>query len=68
MEETVRKELSAQAEKGKGLRRAVSVISGAITLVIGTALGAWFQIYLEPMVKPLSQSTLSQPAQSHPSP
>ncbi|MBE9103187.1 hypothetical protein [Vacuolonema iberomarrocanum] len=42
MEETVRKELSVQAEKGKHLRRTVSVISGAITLVIGAALGAWF--------------------------
>lgn len=68
MEETVRKELSTQAEKGKSLRRAVSVISGAVTLVIGAALGAWFQIYLEPIVKPLSQPTLSQPAQDQPSP
>lgn len=68
MEETVRKELSAQAEKGKRLRMAVSVISGAITLVIGAALGAWFQIYLEPIVKPLNQPATSQPAQSQPSP
>lgn len=68
MEETVRKELSAQAEQGKGLRKTVSVISGAITLVIGAALGAWFQIYLEPIVKPLNQPTSSQPAQSQPSP
>lgn len=68
MEATVREELSTQAEKGKGLRRAVSVISGAITLVIGAALGAWFQIYLEPIVKPLSQPTPSQPAQIQSSP
>lgn len=69
MEATVRKELSVQAEKGKRLRRAVSVISGAITLVIGAALGAWFQIYLEPIVKPPSnQPALNQPTQSQPSP
>ena len=68
MEETVRKELSVQAEKGKHLRRTVSVISGAITLVVGAALGAWFQIYLEPVVKPLNQATPNQPAQSQPSP
>jgi hypothetical protein len=68
MEETVRKELSAQAEQGKRLRRAVSFISGAVTLVIGAALGAWFQIYLEPIVKPASQPAPNQPTQGQPSP
>lgn len=68
MEETVRKELSAQAEQGKRLRRAVSFISGAVTLVIGAALGAWFQIYLEPIVKPASQPAPNQPTQDQPSP
>lgn len=69
MEDTVRKELSAQAEKGKRIRRTVSVISGAFTLVLGAVLGAWFQIYLEPIVKPSlrepipSQSAPSEPAQ-----
>ncbi|PSN18511.1 hypothetical protein C7271_12165 [filamentous cyanobacterium CCP5] len=63
MEDAVRKELSAQAEKGKRIRRTVSVISGAITLVLGAALGAWFQIYLEPIVQP----SLHVPSQAVPS-
>jgi len=64
MEETIRKELSAQAEKGKRVRIAVSIISGAFTLVMGAALGAAIQIYLDPIVKPL----LSQPSQNQPLP
>ena len=65
MEETVRRELSAQAEKGKRVRMAVSVISGSITLVIGAALGAWFQIYFEPIIKsPSSQPVPNQPVQN----
>lgn len=66
MEETVRKELSVQAEKGKRVRMAVSLISGAITLVIGAALGAWFQIYLEPIVKPPTSRSVLQNQSSSP--
>jgi DNA repair ATPase RecN len=64
MEETVRKELTAQNEQGKALRRTVSFASWFITLVIGAALGALFQIYLEPTVKPPA----SQPASTQPAP
>jgi hypothetical protein len=64
MEETVRKELTAQSEQGKALRRTVSFASWFITLVIGAALGALFQIYLEPTVKPPT----SQPASTQPTP
>lgn len=64
MEETVRKELTAQNEQGKALRRTVSFASWFISLVIGAALGALFQIYLEPTVKPPT----SQPASTQPTP
>lgn len=52
MEETVRKELTAQAENGKRIRMFVSLLTWAITLVIGAGLGAWLQIYMEPIVEP----------------
>lgn len=52
MEETLRKELNAQNEKGKTIRRTVSFASWLIALVAGAFLGAWFQIQLEPKVQP----------------
>jgi len=52
MEETLRKELNAQNEKGKNIRRTVSLASWLIALVAGAFLGAWFQIQLEPKVQP----------------
>jgi DNA repair ATPase RecN len=57
MEETLRKELNAQNEKGKTIRRTVSFASWLIALVAGAFLGAWFQIQLEPKV----QSPKNQP-------
>jgi chromosome segregation ATPase len=57
MEETLRKELNAQNEKGKTIRRTVSFASWSIALVAGAFLGAWFQIQLEPKV----QSPKNQP-------
>jgi DNA repair ATPase RecN len=59
MEETLRKELNAQNEKGKTIRRTVSFALWLIGLVVGAFLGAWFQIQLEPKV---------QPPQSQPTP
>lgn len=53
MEETVRKELIAQAEKGKRLRRVASFIFWIITLVLGAALGAYLEISFEPIFQPL---------------
>jgi len=58
MEETLRKELNAQNEKGKIVRRTVSFASWLIALVAGAFLGAWFQIQLEPKAQPPK----SQPA------
>jgi hypothetical protein len=58
MEETLRKELNAQNEKGKTIRRTVSFTSWLIALVAGAFLGAWFQIQLEPKV----QSSEGQPS------
>jgi hypothetical protein len=52
MEETLRKELNAQNEKGKTIRRTVSFASWSVALVAGAFLGAWFQIQLEPKVQP----------------
>jgi chromosome segregation ATPase len=57
MEETLRKELNAQNEKGKTIRRTVSFASWLIALVAGAFLDAWFQIQLEPKV----QSPKNQP-------
>lgn len=54
MEETLRKELNMQNEKGKVMRRTVSFTSWVIALVAGAFLGAWFQIQLEPKKQPLS--------------
>jgi hypothetical protein len=51
MEETLRKELNTQNEKGKTIRRTVSFASWLIALVAGAFLGAWFQIQLEPKVQ-----------------
>jgi DNA repair exonuclease SbcCD ATPase subunit len=52
MEETLRKELNAQNENGKAIRRTVSFVSWLIALVAGAFLGAWFQIQLEPKTQP----------------
>jgi hypothetical protein len=57
MEETLRKELNSQNEKGKTIRRTVSFVSWLIALVAGAFLGAWFQIQLESKV----QSSKNQP-------
>jgi hypothetical protein len=42
MEDTLRSELIAQAEKGKRVRQVVSFVIWLITLVLGAALGAYF--------------------------
>ncbi|WP_425217733.1 hypothetical protein [Tumidithrix helvetica] len=60
MEETLRKELNAQNEKGKIIRRTVSFASWLIALVLGAYLGAWFQIQLEPKVQPLNKQPTPQ--------
>jgi len=41
LEETIRKELIAQSEKGKRIRRLASFIVWFITLVMGAALGTY---------------------------
>lgn len=43
MEDALRKELQEQAEKGKRIRRTVSIILWVITLIVGAALGAYFK-------------------------
>lgn len=48
MEDTVRKELTNQSEKGKNVRRFASFIFWATTLILGAALGAYFEISFEP--------------------
>ena len=47
MEETVRRELITQADKGKRLRQIAAIIVWVITLVIGAALGAYLQIKMD---------------------
>jgi hypothetical protein len=42
MEGILRKELRAEAEKGKLARQVVAVFVWTITLVLGAALGAYF--------------------------
>ena len=60
MEETLRKELNAQNEKGKTIRRTVSFASWLIALIAGAFLGAWFQIQLEPKVQPSESQPSAQ--------
>ena len=60
MEETLRKELNAQNEKGKIIRRTVSFASWLIALVAGAFLGAWFQIQLEPKVQSSESQSSSE--------
>jgi CHASE3 domain sensor protein len=43
MEESLRKELTEQAAKGRRLRQAASLLLWIITLVVGAALGAYFK-------------------------
>ena len=43
MEEVLRKELVAQAEKGRRLRQAVSFAIWLFTLVLGAWLGTYFK-------------------------
>ena len=43
IEEVLRKELVAQAEKGKGLRQTASLAIWVFTLVLGAALGTYFK-------------------------
>jgi hypothetical protein len=64
MQETLRRELNTQNEKGKNIRRAVSFASWAIALVLGAFLGAWFQIQLEP--KSLSPEKQPESTQASP--
>jgi len=47
MEEAIRKQLQAEAEKGKKARQVVSFILWFITLVLGAALGAYFVLLVE---------------------
>lgn len=60
MEETLRRELNAQNEKGKTMRRTVSFASWLIALVAGAFLGAWFQIQLEPKAQPPKSQSAPQ--------
>lgn len=60
MEETLRKELNAQNEKGKTMRRTVSFASWFIALVAGAFLGVWFQIQLEPKAQPPKSQSVPQ--------
>ncbi|HEY9628715.1 MAG TPA: hypothetical protein V6C84_15555 [Coleofasciculaceae cyanobacterium] len=60
MEETVRKELNAQNEKGKIIRQTVSFASWLIALIAGAFLGAWFQVQLESKVQPSESQPSSQ--------
>lgn len=53
LEETVRKELTAQSEKGKHIRRLASLIIWVVTLILGAALGAYLEISFEPILQPL---------------
>jgi hypothetical protein len=43
LEESLRRELVAQAEKGRGIRRAASISIWVVTLVLGAALGTYFK-------------------------
>ncbi len=43
MEDALRQQLIAQSNKGKGLRRTVSLFIWVVTLVAGSALGAYFK-------------------------
>lgn len=51
MEDTIRKELVAQAERGKRLRQLVTLIGWVLTLIIGAFLGAYLEIRLENNMK-----------------
>lgn len=51
MEEAIRKELIAQSEKGKQLRRVLGILLWVVTLILGAFLGAYIQIKMEPFVK-----------------
>ena len=42
MEEALREQLKAQAEKGKRVRQALSLIIWLVTLILGAAAGAYF--------------------------
>ncbi|WP_392533044.1 hypothetical protein [Nostoc sp. C117] len=67
LEEALRNQLRAEAEQGKGIRRTVSFGSWVITLILGAALGTWFQIQLQPTFQaPVSQPTSNQPTQKQP--
>jgi len=57
LEETIRKELIAQSEKGKRIRRLASFIVWFITLVMGAALGTYLQFRFEPYFKNPSKQT-----------
>ncbi len=47
MEETVRGELIEQANMNIGLRRFVSIVLGSFTLILGAALGHYFQAIVD---------------------
>lgn len=64
MEETVRKELTSQSEKGKNIRRVASFVFWFITLILGAALGAYFQFQMEPYFK--KENKQSIPSQTAP--
>lgn len=49
LEESLRQELTAQAQKGKNARRVVNIAIWIVTLVLGAALGAYFEISFEPL-------------------
>jgi DNA repair ATPase RecN len=55
LEETVRKELTAQSEKGKHIRRVASIMIWLVTLILGAALGAYLEISFEPIFQPVSK-------------
>lgn len=47
MEEAIREELVAQAKKGQGIRRALAFTGWLLTLILGAALGTYFEEAVE---------------------
>lgn len=62
MEEAVRKELVAQAEKGMRTRRVITFIFWLITLTLGAALGAYLEISFEDVFRGDQPNNAMQPS------
>jgi hypothetical protein len=52
MEEALRNELVAQANKGKRLRQSASFIIWLVTLILGAALGVYFPKIVALLIRP----------------